>query len=107
MSKSESGFIRATAKMPDNTEIQLENWEDEFPSSPSLWWAVGAYPQAKHHSGRLFGPRRGGIFRLTISFDTDAEAVEAFEKLNRGESQLLDYRDKFWNLERDAELLEV
>ena len=106
MGKQNCGFIRATAKMPDNTAIQLENWEDVYPSSPSLWWAIGAYPHAKHDSGRLFGPHRGGEFRLTISFKTDAEAVEAFEKLNRGEAKLLDYRDKFWNRERDAELLE-
>lgn len=104
---TDSGFIRATAKMPDDTAIQLENWESTFPEIPALWWAVGAYPRAKHGSGRLFGPRRGGEFRLTISFATDAEAVEAFEKLNRGEAELLDYRDKFWNGEQDAELLEV
>ena len=106
MGKQNCGFIRATAKMPDGTEIQLENWEDEYPSSPSLWWAIGAYPHAKHDSGRLFGPRRGGIFRLTISFDTDAEAVEAMEALTRGEKTLLDYRDRFWNGERDAEVIE-
>ena len=103
---TDSGFIRATGKMYDGAEIQLENWSDSFPNNPKLWWAIGAYPRAKHNSGRLFGPRRGGTFRLTISFDTDAEAVEAFEKLNRGEAKLLDYRDKFWNRERDAELLE-
>ena len=106
MSKSESGFIRATAKMPDGTEIQLENWEDEFPSSPSLWWSIGAYPRAKHDSGRLIGPRRCGIMRLTISFATYAEAVEAMEALTRGEKTLLDYRDRFWNGEKDAEVIE-
>jgi len=104
--ENECGFIRATAKMPDGTDIQLENWEDSYPSSPSLWWAIGAYPKAKYDSGRLFGPRRGGIMRLTINFATDAEAVEAFEKLNRGDAELLDYRDKFWNGERDAEVIE-
>jgi len=93
--------------MPDGTAIQLENWEDSYPSSPSLWWAIGAYPRAKHYSGRMFGPRRNEVFRLTISFHTAPEAVEAFEKLNRGEAELLDYREKFWNGERDAELLEV
>jgi len=103
----ECGFIRATAKMPDGTAIQLENWEDSYPDHPTLWWAIGAYPTSKHESGRLFGPQRGEIFRLTISFESDADAVEAFEKLNRGEATLLDYRDKFWNREKDAELLEV
>ena len=102
-----NGFIRATAKMPCGTAIQLENWEDSYPSSHSLWWAIGAYPRAKHESGRLFGPRRNEEFRLTISFETDAEAVEAFDKLNRGDTELLEYREKFWNGERDAELLEV
>ena len=104
----ECGFIRATAKMPDNTAIQLENWEDAYPDHPELWWAIGAYPVALRGSDRLFGPhRKGEKFRLTISFEKDFEAVEAFEKLNRGEAELLDYRDKFWNRERDAQLLEV
>ena len=96
-------------KMPDiyETEIQLENWEDNYPSSPSLYWTIGAYPRAKHCSGRYFGPDRGELFRLTISFDTEAEAVEAFEKLKSGTAQLLDYREKFWNREEDAKLLEV
>ena len=98
--------IRATAVMPDNTVIQLENWEDVFPSSPTLWWCIGAYPLAKHDSGRPFGPRRGGIMRLTISFDTDSEAVKAFENLYHGRKTLLDYADRFWNRERDAKLLE-
>lgn len=99
-------FIRSTAKMPDNTAIQLEDWSDSYPENPHLWWTVGAYPVAKRGSGRPFGPmRKGEKFRLTISFKTDAEAVEAFEKLNRGEATLLDYADKFWNGERDAELL--
>lgn len=102
----ECGFIRATAKMPDNTAIQLENWEDSYPEHPTLWWAIGAYPISKHESGRLFGPRRGEIFRLTISFEKDYEAVEAFENLYHGRKTLLDYADRFWNRERDAELLE-
>ena len=101
----ESGFIRATAEMPDGTAIQLENWEDGYPSSPSLWNTIGAYPRAKHCSGRYFGPDRGELFRLTISFDTEAEAREAYEKLTRGDTQLLDYREKFWNGEKDAWLL--
>ncbi len=104
----DSGFIRAKAKMPDGTGIQLENWEDTYPKHPQLWWTVGAYPVAMHGSGRPFGPmRKGEKFRLTISFHTVAEAVEAFEKLNRGEAELLEYRERFWNGERDAELLEV
>ena len=98
--------IRSVAKMEDNTQIQLENWEDVFPSSPTLWWAIGAYPQALRGSDRPFGPhKKGEIFRLTISFNADFEAVEAFEKLYRGEAQLLDYAEKFWNGEKDAELL--
>ena len=101
-------FIRATAKMQDNTAIQLENWEDLYPDNPDLWWVIGAYPAALRGSCRVFGPhRKGEIFRLTISFDTDAEAVEAFENLYHGRKTLLDYRDKFWNRERDAQLLEV
>ena len=104
----ECGFIRATAKMPDNTAIQLENWEDAYPDHPTLWWAIGAYPVALRGSDRLFGPhRKGEKFRLTISFDTDADAVEAFENLYHGRKTLLDYADRFWNRERDAELLEV
>lgn len=99
--------IRATARMHDGTAIQLENWESVHPDSPTLWWCIGAYPRALHESGRLFGPRRDGEFRLTISFEKDSEAVAAFEKLNRGEAELLDYRERFWNGERDAELLEV
>lgn len=103
---SKDNFIRATGKMPDGTAIQLENWEDTYPELPDLWWAIGAYPVAKHGSGRLFGPRKGEIFRLTISFASDAEAVDAMQKLINGEAELLTYRDKFWYGERDAEILE-
>ena len=101
-----SNFIRAKTRMPDGTAIQLENWENEFITMSHLWWAVGAYPRSKHESGRLFGPRRGQEFRLTISFGTEAEAMECMNNLECGNSELLDYREKFWNGERDAELLE-
>ena len=106
MSKSDSGFIRATAKMPDGTGIQLEDWSDKSPGT-SYAYAVGAYPRALHESGRPFGPRKFETFRLTISFGSLNEAKKAFEKLYLGEASLLDYRDRFWNQERDAELLEV
>ncbi len=102
-----SNFIKGKTTMPDGTEIQLEDWSNEFPSSTNLWWAVGAYPVAKHSSGRLFGPRRNQEFRLTISFAEESDARECFRKLESGEAELLDYRDKFWNGERDAEILEV
>ena len=87
--------IRATAKMPDDTAIQLEDWSDVYPDNPELAWVIGAYPNSVS-----FG-RKGRTFRLTISFDTDSEAVGAFEALNRGEKTLADYRDKFWNGKKD------
>lgn len=99
-------FIIATAKMEDDTGIQLEDWSDKSPGT-SYAYAVGAYPKAKHDSGRQFGPSRGGEFRLTINFGNLNEAQEAFQKLYMGEASLLDYRDRFWNGESDAELLEV
>ena len=99
-------FVRCASKMNDGTEIQLEDWSDTHKNNPELWWAVGAYPAAKRGSGRPFGPnRRGEKFRLTISFPGVEEAMEAFQKLSDGEAELLDYADKFWNQEKDAELL--
>ena len=87
--------IRATAKMMDDTPIQLEDWSDVFPTRPEWAWVIGAYPNSVS-----FG-RKGRPFRLTISFETDADAVGAFEKLHRGEATLADYRDKFWNGRQD------
>ena len=99
--------IITEGKMPDGTHIQLEDWRTSFPETKSLWHTIGAYPRSLKNSGRLFGPRRGEEFRLDMKFKSAAEAMEAYEKLVRGDAELLDYRERFWNGENDAELLEV
>lgn len=99
--------IITEGKMPDGTHIQLEDWRTSFPEFKSMWNTIGAYPRSLKNSGRLFGPRRGEEFRLDMKFESAAEALEAYEKLVRGDAELLDYRDRYWNGENDAELLEV
>lgn len=83
--------------MPDGTKIQLESWSTEFPNDEKMCWAVGAYPH------RILNGKVGRPFRLTISFDSEIQAVRCMNGLRSGLKLLADYRDRFWYGDFDAE----
>lgn len=83
--------------MVDGTAIQLEDWSAVYPGTKYAWM-IGAYPIARHSSGRLFGPEKGQLFRCGLYFPTEAEARSVYYRLLHGRS-LAEFHEYFWNPE--------
>lgn len=73
------------SKMPDGTAIQIENWKQSYDFIKTLY--IAAYPIAKESDDFMI--HRNKTFRLELSqFSSDAEVVNLFKKLEKGEITL-------------------
>lgn len=73
------------SKMPDGTDIQIENWKENYNFIKTL--SIAAYPLAKESDDFMI--RRNEKFRLELSkFNSDNEVLELFQKLENGEITL-------------------
>lgn len=106
-------IILDKAKMPDGTEIQLEDWSknntEEYPDLYGLM--IGAYPIAKN-SSRYYIIRRKEKFRLSIAHNhhagyTNAMVKADYEALKNGERNLEDLADHFGNGKKDMYYLGI
>jgi hypothetical protein len=86
---------------PFGTEIQLEDWYEEYPSDRYM---IAAYPIAEN--SEKFS-KRGEPFRISISANkymcyTDDDVLYDYEALKSGEKTLADLREHFWNKKSDC-----
>lgn len=91
------------ATIPDGTEIQLEDWSEDFPGVCGL--TIGAYPIAKN-TGKYGWIRSGESFRIHISQNkytgySNDDVRADFEALKNGTKALEDLSAHFWNREKD------
>lgn len=87
--------------MKDGTQIQLEDWSEEYPNLKGK--TLAAYPIAKRSLEGSFAPKEGKTFRCCFTF-REAVAKEVFEKLKEGKEELIDYKE-FLNFPKNAEAL--
>ena len=91
------------AIMPNGTEIQLEDWSEDFPGVCGL--TIGAYPIAKN-TGKYGWVQGGRIFRLSIpqnkyvNYSNDDVRTD-FEALKNGTKSLKDLAAHFGNGNKD------
>lgn len=95
------------SKMPDGTEIQLEDWHGKNTKDYNdlYGYVIGVYPVAKN-SGRLGWVKSGERFRISISYNkfanyTDEMVLNDFEALKNGKKTLSDLKDHFFNNFKD------
>lgn len=91
--------ILERTKMPDGTEIQLENWKEDYPHIFSTL-SIGAYPIAKR--GRYW-IKEGEPYRLDLirDFTSDDIVRETFNCLELGTLTLEELDNHYWNGDRD------
>jgi len=77
-------------KMPDGTDIQIEDWSENYPNVHKFGDLVVAYPISKYITLDEH-IRQGERFRCELNFKTHEQALEAFENLKNGTKTLLDY----------------
>ena len=70
--------------MPDGTNIQIENWKENYDFIKTFY--IAAYPLAKESD---FMIERNKSFRLELSrFSSDEEVLALFKKLESGKITL-------------------
>lgn len=87
------------SKMPDGTDIQIEDWKDvyEFMSI----YSIATYPKAKNSSKYGFiGNNK--TFRLELTrFKSNEQAEEIFKQLEEGSITLNDLSNYFLDIHKD------
>lgn len=74
--------------MPDGTEIQIEEWNENYVFMP-YGSTIGSYPiSKKSHMDRPFGPRDGKEYRFSFNFQSYEETKEIFNDLLSGNKAL-------------------
>ena len=82
--------------MPDGTNIQIEDWHDNYNFMPRAS-TVASYPISKTTKEGSFAPKAGEQYRFAFNFEDADSALMAFETLISGSKVLADYRDKIDN----------
>ena len=86
---------------PNGTDIQIEDWSEDYPGTFKKNATIGFYPMALnsiyHDEGFPEYPKRGETFRSEFDFNTEEEAKEAFDSLQSGEKSFMDFLDNYSN----------
>lgn len=87
--------------MPDGTDIQIEDWRNDYPTVFKTI-SIAAYPKAKYGSRSGF-IQRGKSFRLSmdINWSSNNEVLAIFKCLENGEILLEDLGEHYWNGDKD------
>lgn len=87
------------SKMPNGTDIQIEDWRLDYPFIDTLQIAV--YPKAKNTS-KYGWVESNKCFRLTlVNFKNDEDVEDTFKKLETGKIKLETLDQHFENGHRD------
>lgn len=93
--------ILQVGSMPDGTEIQLEDWNEDYRFMPP-GSTLAAYPISQINMDGQFAPKRNQSFRISFNFDNEQQARQAYEDLIVGTKQLIDFKEAV----KDRELIE-
>lgn len=74
-------------KTPRGIDIQIEDWEENFPNIYGYGETLAAFPKT------ITNP--DNRVRLEIEFNSYEEAKEALRALEAGEKELRDYKENF------------
>ena len=87
------------SKMPDGTDIQIEDWKNVYSHIKTL--SIATYPKAKNTSMSGF-IERNKTFRLELSkLENDEQVENIFNELEKGTISLEELSDYFYNGHKD------
>lgn len=82
--------ILKTSKTPDGTDIQIEDWSDNY-SFHDYGDTIAAYPISKWNDDYSpFSPKAGKKFRAEFTFSSSQMAKDVFEELESGTIEIED-----------------
>lgn len=82
--------VIAKAIMPNGTNIQIENWNENYDFIPPCS-TLATYPISRASHKGSFSPRANETYRFAFDFKSSEEAKQAFENLKNGTKLLADY----------------
>lgn len=86
-------------KMPNGTDIQIEDWREDYPFLKVF--DIGVYPNAKNSSKYRF-IYANETFRLTLTgFESNKQVEKIFNQLEKGKIKLEELSEYFQNGNRD------
>lgn len=86
------------SKMPDGTDIQIEDWKDVYEFMKV--YSIATYPKAKNSSKYGFIENNKN-FRLELTrFESNEQAEEMFKKLEQGSIKLNELSNYFLDIQK-------
>lgn len=86
--------ILQKAIMPDGTEIQLEEWNENYSFMP-YGSTIASYPKSKASHEGTYSPKGNKKYRFDFSYKSNEEANQAFNELITGSKVLIDFINNF------------
>ena len=83
--------VLKTGIMPNGTQIQIEEWNENYSFIPYAS-TLASYPKSKVSHEGAFAPKGNEIYRFQFNFKTEEEADKAFQDLLTGTKTLTDFR---------------
>ena len=82
-------------KMPDGTEIRLEDWNENYDFVPPSS-TIAAYAKSKASFDGDYAPKAGEVYRFQFDFENAVETEITYNALLNGEKMLSDYTHKLY-----------
>lgn len=90
--------VLKVSSMPDGTKIQLEDWSDDYDFIPPSS-TLAAYPKSQVDKEGQFAPKKGRTLRVSFNFPTSELTEQAFNDLETGNKQLIEFKEHINNPE--------
>jgi len=82
--------------MPDGTNIQIEEWHENYSFMP-YGSTLASYPKSKVSHEGAFAPKGNEKYRFSFNFKSYDEAQQAFINLTNGIKTLSDFKSNIYN----------
>ncbi|WP_275372659.1 hypothetical protein [Clostridium tertium] len=80
--------------MPDGTHIQIEDWSSDY-NIHSYGCDLATFPKSKSTHSGPFEPKANETYRFEFKFDSNTDAMIAFNSLITGDKQLFYFIEYF------------
>jgi hypothetical protein len=80
--------------MPDGTEIQIEEWNENYSFMP-YGSIIASYPKSKVSHEGIYAPKGNQVYRFDFNFKSTEETKVAFDELVTGSKVLSDFINNF------------
>ena len=89
--------ILKTGTMKDGTDIQIEEWNEDYSFMP-YGNTLATYPKSKVSQEGPYAPKANERYRFDFEFNSHEEAETAYNELIEGTKTLSDFKNQLRNM---------